>query len=70
MKRAFIQVPYAELSKILFGGRGIAIYRVEKDFPGPNGYVEFIAYGTPASEIERGAVYRLETDSKIKKVGE
>jgi hypothetical protein len=60
MKRAFVQVPYSALSRILFGNKGIGIYRVGDDSPGPNGYVEFIVYGSENSDIERGAVYRLE----------
>jgi hypothetical protein len=68
LKRAYIQIPYAELSKLLFGDSGIAIFRVEKDVPGPNGYIEFIAYGSHNSNIERGATYRLEVGNKVKKL--
>jgi hypothetical protein len=68
MKRAFIRVPYAVLSRLLFAGKGIGIYRVEVDEPGPNGTVEFIVYGDDNSEIERGAVYTLYVSKRLQKM--
>ena len=67
LKRAFVQVPYAVLSRLLFEGNGIGIYRVGDDSPGPNGYVEFIVYGDDTSAIESTAVYTLYITKKLKK---
>lgn len=67
MKRAFIRVPYAVLSRLLFDKKGIGIYRVEADQPGPNGTVEFIVYGDDNSEIERGAVYTLYISKRLQR---
>ena len=67
LKRAFIQVPYAVLSRLLFKGQSIGIYRVGDDSPGPNGYVEFIVYGDDHTTIERGAVYQLRLSRRLVK---
>jgi hypothetical protein len=68
MKRAFVRVPYAVLSRLLFNEHGIGIYRVEGDKPGPNGYVEFIVYGNENSKIERGDVYELHLNKKMPRI--
>jgi hypothetical protein len=68
MKRAFVRVPYAVLSRLLFDKHGIGIYRIEKDSPGPNGYVEFIVYGDANSHIERGDTYELYVNKKMPRI--
>ena len=70
MKRAFIQIPYAVLSRLLFNEAGIGIYRVGDDSPGPNGHVEFIVYGDDKSTINRGDVYRMGKDGELKNITE
>jgi len=69
LKRAFIQVPYAVLSRLLFDGHRVGIYRIEKDKPGPNGYVEFIVYADEKSEIERGSTYQLYLNKNLQEIG-
>jgi hypothetical protein len=59
IKRSYIQIPYAVLSRLLLPGKGIGFYRVNKDSPGPNGNVEFVVYTNEHSELDGGATYML-----------